>query len=29
MWNFVIVNIDDFVILGFDFLEYNKVDISL
>lgn len=29
MWNFVIVNIDDFVILNFDFLEYNKVDISL
>lgn len=29
MWNFVIVNIDDFVILGFGFLEYNKVDISL
>lgn len=29
MWNFAIANIDDSVILGLDFLEHNKVDISL
>lgn len=29
MWNFAIANIDDSVILGLDFLEHNKVAISL